>query len=298
MSLLDFIKNKEVNEQSENATKILAENAASIVKELSGSYLTREKKLIDNYVVVSSASGGAGASTLVANIAYSACKRGLNVCVIDMNIQYPSQHIYFNVEQKIETPDLIGYLSGVDKINDIIEKTGYKNISLIRANNRGILDHIGAEGDVQLANYEELIQKLRKLFDFVIVDVPMEVEHALHNMAFYIADQIYLVWDEGISSITNTERLRRNMAFSGIESYAKIRIILNKRTNIGYSMYPFKKLNLKLVETLPFDIAIIESSLKGQVFCDKGASKNETARLFCERVEALADKILALGGYN
>ena len=87
------------------------------------------------------------------------------------------------------------------------------------------------------------------------------------------------------------------MALSGIDSFTKMRVVLNKRTSIHFSDYPIKKLNLELVEVLPFDIDIIDNSLRGRIFCDKGSTSSKNATEFATNIVSLTDKMLKIGGY-
>ena len=125
----------------------------------------------------------------------------------------------------------------------------------------------------------------------------MRIDSLLHNTMLYNADAMYIVWDEGIGSIINTEKVRRNMALSGIDSYTKMRIILNKRTSVHFSDYSLKKLNLELVGVLPFSIDIIDNSLRGRIFCDKGVASGKNGAEFARKMEVISNKILKIGGY-
>lgn len=284
-----------IDKGGKNVGEITAQTAADFIKNLSGSDIIQTRKLIDNILVFSSASGGAGATTVMSNIAYTAAKRGLRVMVIDMNILTPLQHLYFNSKQEIQKSDLVGYLLGKNSLGEAIENLP-GNISLMYANNRSLMDLINCEEDAAVNNFMTMIEKFRQLFDLVLIDCPVRVEHTLINTAFYLADTIYMVWDEGIGSIANTEKIRRNMGQSGIEAYVKMKVILNKRTSIQYSQYPFEKLNIELIGILPFESDIIASSLKSEIFCDKGASRSPNAAIFCGTIEDITDKITKMGG--
>lgn len=296
MSFLErLFSGGKTGQTDENINKLASQTASDIIKQLSGAEMEKTKKVIDNLIVVTNSSGGAGASTVVSNVAWMADKKGFKVLVIDLNIMYPIQHSYFGVQQVLEKPDLVSYLLGRNELGRSLETIG--NISLLYANNRNLADSINCKEDAAVTNLEIALDKARQLYDLVIVDAPMEVDDILSNTAFYLADSIYLVWDEGISSIANTERIRRNMAVSGIDAYSKMRVVLNKRTNIHYSNFPFDRLNIELVQVLPFDTAIIEGSLRSIIFCDKGASSSTNANDFYTGIESLTDKILEYGGY-
>lgn len=298
--MLEKLFNKNGDQQDEakkqNITKITSDKAHDIIKTLSGGEVKYTKKVIDNIIVMTSASGGTGVSTLLSNVAYLASQEGLRVLVIDLNIMYPTQHIYFgDNKQELDKPDLVGFLTGKNSLGDSIENNG--KISVLYANNRTLMDSINSESDIAITNFQTAIQKVRQLFDLVLIDSPLKVENTLCNMAFYMADSIYLVWDEGISSISNTEKIRRNMAASGIDAYTKMKVILNKRTNIHYNDYPFKKLNIELVQILPFEQDIIYSSLRSEIFCQKGSSKSKNADIFYTGMLSLTDSIMKNGGY-
>lgn len=299
MGLLDRFKTKRGSdtdkESPENVSKAASEAAVSIIKRLSGHNAKRTKKVIDNVITISNASGGAGASTITSNVAYMLGERGLKVLVIDLNVMYPIQHSYFGVKQEIERADLVSYLLGKNSLGDSINSSG--EVSLLYANNRSLMDSINCESDIAVTNFQIAVDKMRQLFDVILIDAPMRIDHTLVNTAFYMSDQIYLAWDEGIASIANTERIRRNMALSGIDSYTKMKVVLNKKTSIHYSNYPFQKLNIELVQILPFDVEIIDSGLRSQVFCDKGSSASKNSNVFYEGIQSLSDKILEHGGY-
>ena len=87
------------------------------------------------------------------------------------------------------------------------------------------------------------------------------------------------------------------MSLSGIDAYTKVRAVLNKRTNIRYTNYPFQKLNIELIEIVPFTTDVIESSLRAEIFCDKGMSSSKNSEEFVRRIDSLTNKILRIGGY-
>ena len=273
-----------------------SDKAKEILKTLSGGEVKYTKKVVDNVIAVTNASGGTGASTILANAAFLAATKNLRVLVIDLNIMYPTQHIYFGDDKTdLEKADLVSYLIGKNTLGESIQNKG--QVALMYAHNRSLMDCINCETDIAVSNLSSAIQKLRQLFDVIFIDVPLKIENTLCNTAFYMSDAVYLVWDEGISSISNTEKIRRNMALSGIDVYTKMRVILNKRTNIHYNNYPFQKLNIELVQILPFEPDVIYSSLRSEVFCDKGASSSKNADIFYSSMVELTDKILENGGY-
>lgn len=295
MSIFDIFK-VDKGDSPENLGKVVSDSAVDLIKQLSGNNIKRTKNVVDNIVIVSGASGGTGVSTIVSNVAHLVTKKGFKVLVIDLNILFPIQPAYLGVKQgSLDRYDLVSYLLGKSTIGDSIDTS--TKVSVIYANNRSLMDLINCESDKPVENFKELLSKARQLYDLILIDSPMRIDNTLVNTAFYLADQVYLVWDEGLSSIANTEKIRRNMALSGIDSYTKTRIIFNNRTDIHYTDYPFQKLNLECIETLPFSTAIRSSGLRSEIFCDKGESSDENAGIFYEKLVSLSDKILRNGGW-
>lgn len=276
-------------------SRAASDKAAELIKTLSGVEDKISKKIIDNFIVFTNSSGGTGASTLAHNVAYTASQKGLKVVLIDFNITCPIQHAYLGIRQEIDKPDLAGYLLGKNSLSDGIDTTN--EINLLFSNNRTLMDEINCNNKIAIENLNDMIQKLRQYYDLVIADCPMRIDTLLHNTVLYSCDSIYVVWDEGISSIVNTEKLRRNMALSGIDSFTKMRLILNKRTSIHFSDYSIKKLNIELVEVLPFSIDVIDNSLRGKIFCEKASTSEKNANEFARKVQVLTDKILRISGY-
>lgn len=283
------------SEEQVNLAKATSDKAVDVIKTLSGKGTYIKKKVVDNVVVFTNACGGTGASTLASNVAYLASQKQLKVLLIDLNIMCPIQHTYLGIKQEVDKPDLVNFLLGKSTLSDSIDTTN--EINLLYANNKTLADEINCNGKVAIENFNALINKARQYYDIVIVDCPMRVDCLLQNTMLYNCDSIYIVWDEGISSMINTEKLRRNMALSGIDSFTKMRVVLNKRTSLHFSDYPLKKLNLELVEVLPFDIDIIDNSLRGKIFCEKGATSSKNAIEFARKCQSLTDKILKIGGY-
>lgn len=283
------------DQQVENLSKVTSDKAVDIIKKLSGVDNNAKGTLVDNYVVMTNVNGGTGVSTITSNVAYIAACQGLKVLVIDLNILRPTQHTFLGIKQSVtEKADLVSYILGRNNLGDSIDSSHI--YSVMYANNRNIADVINCNADASIATFNDMINKLRRLYDLILVDCPMDIENTLCNNILYNCDAMYVVWDEGLASIANTDRMRRNMSYCGIDSYTKMRVILNKRTHIHYNMYPFKKLNMELIQILPFDTSIIENSLKAQIFCEKASSNSKNAAVFENSIRELTDKMLKIGG--
>ena len=256
----------------------------------------KKRRVMDNLIAFIGAAGGVGTSTIVANVATAARKRGLNVLVVDTNIQYPSQHYFFGIRQERERKDLTSFVLGKNNIGDsMVEMNG---ISVLCANNRTLIDSISCDDPKCSENLFRVLEQVRELFDLILLDCSNRLDMDIVNTALYRADSVYIVWDESLSCISNTDRIRRNMDLTGIESEHRTRIILNKRTSVHYSKYPINELRMPLVATLPFDLSIIECGLRGGIFINSGDSTSRNAIEFASGIVRLTDKILEVGGYE
>lgn len=289
--------NDEFKTSEKNINQMMTKAADEIIKSFSGKGNIQKIKVIDNLIAFMGASGGTGTSTIVSNVAFEMAKKGLTVLIVDLNLEYPIQQSIFKVKQKLEKKDLVSFLMGRNQIGDSIDIVN-SNISIMYANNRYLMDRINCDSSTCSNNLVSTIERIRHLFDVILFDCPLNLEFDVVNSVLYNCDTIYMVWDESLSCIANMDRIRKNMQASGIESNQKIRVIFNKKTNVHYTKYIFEQLKLNIVGTLPFDTAIIESSLQGEIFCDKGASMSKTAAVFASEMTNITNKILEIGGYK
>lgn len=279
-----------------NLAKATSEKASELVGELSGKKYTQGKQIIDNVIMFTNVAGGTGASTIASNVAYAISTIGLNVLIIDMNIMFPVQHTSLGIDQELDKKDLVACLNGTGTIAECIESKN--KVHLLFANNRQLNDEIACNEKIPVENFSKLIATLRNYYDVVILDCPMNINSLLVNQAMFEADSIYTVWDEGSSSVINTEKVRRNLGLTGIDAYTKMRIIINKRTNVQLSKGAISRLNLELIGVLPFSVDVIDNSLRGRIFCDKGVATSQNGRDFAAGIDTITTKILKIGGYN
>lgn len=280
-----------------NINTIVSNVTDEIIKSFSGIGNTRKVRVMNNVIAFVGAAGGVGTSTIVANTAYTVAKKGLSVLVIDANIMYPIQHTFFGVKQELKKNDFVSFLMGANSIGDSIEIVN-KNLSIMFSNNRYLTDYINCDSATCAENLTDTISRIKHLFDLIIIDCPLQLEHHVTNSILYTCDTIYSVWDEGLTCVSNIDRIRKNMQICGIESKYKMRVIFNKKTSVHYTKYIFDQLKIDVIGTLPFDIAVIESNLAGQVFVDKGSSMSKTANSFTYMLGEIANKILEIGGYK
>lgn len=266
-----------------------------VIDELSGKTISNKgKKLIDNIIAFTSISGGAGTSTLLANTAYMlSSKLNLSVLVIDTNIAYATQHIYFNIRQELEKPDLVSLITGKTTVGNSIYYDKH-NIGFLISNNRNVVDLVNCNKDIMADNFSDALDSIANLFDIILIDCSNCLDYDINNTALYKCDMIYAVIDENVASISNFERFRNNLEATGITS-GKIKTIMNKRTSIFYHRSIISKMGIDLMSVIPFELGVVESGLKGEIFCKSGISKSKE---FYNSILDVAEKIIMNGGYR
>lgn len=273
----------------ETAKKVSKE----IISELSGRGNVSVKPIINNLVAFMSSSSGAGASTLVANVARLIEKKGLSVAVVDLNIMFPSQHLYYKIPQELDRSDLCSLLLGKTDLGESIYYSG--NTAVILANNRGAMDYINLDEERYCDTIDKALSNLSYQFDMVLMDCPLQITNAIVNTSLFKADNIYMVMDDGVQSIVNLTKIRNALDTFGI-GWGKVRFVMNKRTSNFYNESNLDTAGVKLIEIIPFDLGIITSGLRCESYVEKGIGISRTSKDVEKALDNLAEKVLEIGG--
>lgn len=299
MALDDKLKDTEItNEQIVNLTSVIKEGKKNLSVELSGRNLGREHVIIDHIFSFIGLAGGVGTSTLLANTAAMLKKDGFSVLIIDTNILYPIQHSFFKIKQDAEIndpKDLCAHLSGTCELGEAIRYTHNNQIGVMVANNRGFIDLVDLDTKEASRNLDLCLDKLRSLFDFILIDCSNSIQNELVNTALFKSDSIIAVMDENIECLSNYNRMTTAMGSCGIE-FGRIQVVFNKKTSIYYNSSIIDQFGISLLNILPFDLGVIESGLRGEIFCERGESTARTASVFVERIKELSKSIQDMGG--
>lgn len=280
-----------------NISDMTREGVRNLGRELSGvdSQVDSKKLLLDHVFSFIGLAGGVGTSTIVSNIAHELVKMNRSVLVIDLNIMYPIQHSLFKIRQELTTKDLYSLLTGECTIGESIKYPMGKSLGVLVANNRGLVDYIDTDSKDGSIALTECLERMSSLFDFVLLDCSNNLSNELVNAALYKSDRIMAVMDENLECLSNYNRITNAMGACGID-YMRVKTIMNKRTSIQYNKSIFKEFGIDLVSTLPFDLGIIESGLKGEIFCQKGSSTSRTAAIFVQNIKEIAKSMERLSG--
>ncbi len=241
-------------------------------------------------------SGGVGSSTLVATLAVELKNAGLSVLVIDLDIMYPSQHIFFNLyrDYDVKAKDFVTYMQGLNRAGESIQYSN--NIGVLVANNRTLQEYIGLDNGEMSKEFERLLDGMTSSFDVILIDCPSsKVEFDLVNTALYKSDTIYCILDDGVKSIINTEKFLNNCEVTGIHT-KKVKYIMNKRTNFFYPESNLTKMGINLEAIIPFEIGVIECGLKGQLYTVSGKATSKSSNYYMSEINKLKTALIEDAG--
>ena len=129
-----------------------------------GLYGESPKKVI----MVTSAIGGEGKSFISANFATSLASSKRKVLMLDLDIRNPRLTHHFNANKAAGVTE---FLNGEMSLEEIIGRTSTKNLFLIGAGK----NRTNPTETLLSANFNQLFERLRQMFDFIIVDTaPVE----------------------------------------------------------------------------------------------------------------------------
>ena len=160
-----------------------------------------------------------GKSTTSANIAISFAKAGFKTLLIDADIRNSVMSGTFKADEKYE--GLLSYLLGNAELSAVISHTNIENLMLIPAG------HVPPNPTtlLQNSNFNFMIDTVKELFDYVIVDTP-PIGHVIDSAIIsQKADANILVTEAGAIKRRFIQKAKEQMEQSGA---LFLGIVLNK----------------------------------------------------------------------
>ena len=170
-------------------------------------------------ITLTSVQPGEGKSTTSANIAISFAKAGFKTLLIDADIRNSVMSGTFKADEKYE--GLSSYLLGNAELSAVISHTNIENLMLIPAG------HVPPNPTtlLQNSNFNFMIDTVKELFDYVIVDTP-PIGHVIDSAIIsQKADANILVTEAGAIKRRFIQKAKEQMEQSGA---LFLGIVLNK----------------------------------------------------------------------
>lgn len=233
-------------------------------------------------ILITSGKGGTGKSMFATNLAATVSNMSKKVVVLDMDLGLRNLDLYLGMENRV-VYDVYDVLTGLCRIRQaLIQDKRFDNLYFMAASpNRD-------QGELTPLHMKVLCSKLRKKFDYIIIDSPSGIYDGL-VIASSDADGAIIVTNPEYSALRDADVLDRELINLGIK---KRFVVLNKvmadMMNLGYSPKLEEITTLvraPLIGAIQFDENIhISTNLGIPIIMKKGTYIRQNFTRIAERV--------------
>ncbi len=214
-------------------------------------------------IVVTSGKGGVGKTTTTANIGAALANTGKTVCVMDMDIGLRNLDILMGLEDRV-VYNLVDVVEGTCKIKQaLVKDKKLPNLNLLPAAQTRDKTAVNAD------QIKTLVDELKTMFDFVLVDCPAGIESGFQN-SIAGADRALIVVTPEMSSVRDADRIV-GLLEARRDQFEDINLIVNRvrpgliEANQMMSIDDICDiLSVDLIGVIPDDEDIVISTNKGE----------------------------------
>ena len=168
--------------------------------------------------LVTSGKGGTGKTMFSVNLGAQLALENKRVMIIDMDMGLRNLDLYLGMENKV-VYNIMDVLSGTCRINKaMIKARGFNTLYFMAAS--PIID----ERDITPLHMKVLCDKLRKHFDYIIIDTPAGMGEML-EISMTAADKAIIVTEPEIASLRDADCIERYLMQNGLHNTC---IVVNK----------------------------------------------------------------------
>lgn len=169
-------------------------------------------------ILVASGKGGTGKTMFSVNMGAMLARYGYRVMLIDMDMGLRNMDLYLGMEDRV-IYNLMDVLSGLCRINKaMIKVEGFETLYFMAASPRK------DDRDITPLHMKVLCDKLRGIFDYIIIDCPAGNGDML-DVSMGPADKAIIVTEPEIAAVRDADITERYLLEHGIED---TRLVLNK----------------------------------------------------------------------
>jgi septum site-determining protein MinD len=220
---------------------------------------------------ITSGKGGVGKTTTVANLSTGLALLDYSVAVVDGDIGLRNLDLVMGLENRI-VYDLVDVIEGRAQLKQALikDKKLKAKLQLLPASQTKDKNAVTPE------QMKELVEELKKDFDYVIVDSPAGIEQGFKN-AIAGADEVIIVTNPELSAIRDADRI-----VGLLDAYEKKtpKLIINRirpdmvrKGEMIQVEEILEALELELLGIVPDDQAVIISTNKGEAVIREENSK-------------------------
>lgn len=167
-------------------------------------------------ILITSGKGGVGKTTLSASLGKHLAQKGYRVLLVDGDMGLRDLDLVLGVQDEV-----------IFTARDLWKKDCFKEDALISLNDK--LDFLAASQkyrweDIKEKSLLKLIKKLRKEYDYIIVDAPAGIGIAIESL-IRRADEIIVVIEPTWMSVRDSQKLMEMLRNHKIRNYG---IVINK----------------------------------------------------------------------
>ncbi len=176
-------------------------------------------------IVIASGKGGTGKTMFSANLGATLARRGRRTVLVDMDTGLRNLDLYLGLENNV-VYDVSDVLNGVCRIKQaLVKDKSFPGLFFMAASPKP------DDGEITPLHVKVLCDKLKQIFDYVIIDAPAGLDDGL-AIALGGADEVIMVITPEYSSMRDCEVV--TMAL--------------KEYGIGFVHYILNKVNTKLMK--------------------------------------------------
>jgi len=168
------------------------------------------------------AKGGVGTTTIAINTAIALQALGRRVCLVDGNLQFGDHRVFLDLG--LDRKSIVDVVSAPAMDADMLR-------SIVQTHDSGV-DLLLAPPSpeaadlVTAAHMHEILELLRGLYDYVIVDIDKRLDD-MNLMVLDVADTIFAVMTADLSCLKNVRLVLETIGHLGYEA-GKLKLVLNR----------------------------------------------------------------------
>ena len=151
-------------------------------------------------IVVTSGKGGVGKTTFTANVASRLARRGLRVCMIDLDLGLNNLDVIMGLENKVVF-DVIDVVEGRCRLKQALVQDVFCNSLYLLPSCKN-----ADKGQISGQNVKIIVDRLSSIFDYVFVDCPAGVGAGFHR-AVSAVDEAIVIATPTITSVRDAKKV-------------------------------------------------------------------------------------------